>query len=769
MKLISSTPNEMPTLREKDIIAIDNKPYRILSKSIFWDKEGSASNVLIQLLALEVSRVEIKQADIKMLEDYFDSGRLQICEDTEIYQVPRLKIGDTAVLDTRYRLIQAFTESLYPDFRALQTRGIEKAEMQRLARLLKLSYRQTRRLVLCYLQSGQNKSALVDGRQLRIQHGYDPRAGAVRGRKSNGISSAVLNDKDLDAHFEEAYQHLHSILNSKQFQMQSQKRPTAKMAYKWMIREFYSCINSDGDKVQLPKNEIPSYKRFTRWLRKEKYGDGKIKDHTIGHRDWINNRRLLTGDSYYGVHHPGELVMLDETELSLDLVTADPERPGQNIGGAIIHLSVDAATNVWGLTVSIQVNNSYEGVLGIFENMMMDNAEKTNMLIGPNGYDDIRAFPDAIIPEHILVDHGAEYTCKALKNNLTGGEEYFQLEGIATDITLARVATGSDKGLVERPFEDFERQLADAVGYGHGYRSDTPRSKHRIEAHVNIMELRRIAYEIVKNHNNTPLTTYPVTPELVENVPGMTPLQLWDYLGKHYGFGITPDKRSRNIYRYSIMLKKRLLISRYQISYKNFLFWDIEGCKELYDIALQDKDKGQYIEVRIDPRRVSLIYYKDKEGTVYVLPLAKNRSNMQSFALYSWTLFDSWYKESLKLKRINQEKKENDRQKVYDKVSALVEESSRKAVLQNTGTSTKEIREAGAIERAVLTAYDNSRRDQIFGTDGLKVPVETKNADVNISISSLKNAEALPDKEATGDNDRTIAFNGFFGLDPDDV
>ena len=741
---------------------IDDRPYRVLSKVPVIDGTGSVIAVNLQLIALDVDKFEIKKMDLKALKDLYREARVCECEDAEAYLFPNLNEGDLALTKAKFSILKNYRDEMYPDFTVLQQRGVAKEELRRTASLLKRTERQTRRLMLRFLQEGQTMYSVVDRRTDRVQRGFDPKAGAVRGRKKDGMSSNVVNDDVLFGHFEEAYRRLQYQLNDKKYCERSKNRPSLAAVYREMIEDHYSDKDTDGKPIPWPDNQRPSKERFIRWVRRVKWGNGKAGDHLVSRSDWNNNRRLLTGDARYGVHHPGELFEIDETEVSFDLTTAGPNAPGQNIGGAIVHLAVDVATKVFvAVTISVQVNNSYEGVLNIFDTLVMDNSEKIRML-GVDATDVV--FPGPIIPEKIRVDHGAEYTSKALMENLTGGQEYYRFEGIPTTIKLTRPGTGSNKSSVERPWSEFDRALADACGHGHGYRSDTHGSKHRIEAHCNIFEFRKIVFEIVKAHNLSP-QNYPITPEALDSVPEMTPMQMWAYLEEHYGLGITMDKFNRNAYRYSILLKQNLQISRKQISYKDILFWDVQECKELVNKSLMYKDKKQYIEVRTDPRTVSKVFYKDSTGVIYVLPLAGKRSNMRAFAQMRWAEFDKWYTDVfMPFNKSHGKDKEKALQALHSALRSIVAESAMSAPLTAKETSTTaEIRKAGAIERSAVTLLDNAIRDEIMGTDGLYVPKLEHEDIIDVEAEEIAETALIPNPSDP------VTYASIMGIDPDDV
>ena len=169
----------MPLARENDVLLVDDRPYRVLSKIPVRDESGNTITAALQLIALDVTKFEIMRTDMDVLKNLYREARVYEGEDVEDYQFPNLVAGGQALTDVRFTVLKNYIDGIYPDFKILQQRGTEKEGLQRTASLLHKTVRQTRRILLRFLQEGQTKYSVVDRRADREQRGYDPKAGAV--------------------------------------------------------------------------------------------------------------------------------------------------------------------------------------------------------------------------------------------------------------------------------------------------------------------------------------------------------------------------------------------------------------------------------------------------------------------------------------------------------------------------------------------------------------------------------------------------------------
>ena len=368
-------------------------------------------------------------------------------------------------------------------------------------------------------------------------------------------------------------------------------------------------------------------------------------------------------------------------------------------------------------------DNSYEGVLNLFDSMMMTDEENARIL-GTLYDQNHPVFPGCVLPNEIRVDHGAEYTSHALSENLTGGARCGTLEGIPVIINLAPVATGSMKGVVERFFGELHRRIQNAAHSEHGYVTGTHRSRHNEEAVMTIETFRKVAYEVVKAFNDAPMPDYPVTPSLDSKVPERTPNALWNHYAKAQlcGFDVS-DSTMRMTARYGLMKRdKSFKLSKKQISYKNVLFWDIQDDRDLVYDAIQLGDASKTVDVRYDPRSVDLLYRLDKNGIVHTYHLAAKRPAMEGFAHLRWAIVEPWIQEECsKRYKLKKQKEEVNIQTEAIIGSHIKESVASKPAGKNTKKNKKE---AIQLERTALAAYDANRKREIFHGDTM--PLESK-------------------------------------------
>lgn len=733
------------------MIFLDDKPYRIISH---LKSDDENIKMLYWLIDLSVSSFRFLNLSLPDLSEAYLDGRLTACVDNEEYPTPILKDGDKDLTDHRYRCVSDYVNSLYPDYTVLAKRGRGKDTdaLEHLAKSCRLTTKRMRSLILRFLQYGCTYYALVDGRTIRAM-GSDGKSysnGEVRGRKRHGVSNMVENDDKLIAYYEEAFSMFSTAVNKYNYDAKNKYKPTLISAYNAMIMKHFSTVNSDGNCEPLPNEERPSYQRFYRWVRDNKLHGDYVLNHNVSARSRSNNNRLLVGNSNYGIHNPAEMVEIDETELSLCLVSANPHNPGQVLGHSVVYIAIDVLTyRIIGAAIGFR-NNSYAGLLDLIDSMMMSDEENAAFL-GVDYDSNMPVFPGCILPQEIRVDHGAEYTSHAISENLTGGKKLGTLEGIPITINLVPVAMGSKKGVAERFFGELHRRVQAALKSGAGCVTGTHDSKHLTEAVIMIHELRKIVYELLKEHNNSPIINYPVTPSIAANLDRITPNALWDYYAQTRlsGFDVS-DEQMRNLARYGFMLRDRVFqLSRKQISYRNTLYWDIAADNQLVFDALKLGEKTSSIDVRYDPRSVNSLYrYDKKAGTIYRYNLAKKRPEMREFANMQWSVIDDWIDDYRSRRYEGILEKENSRIQTEAKIAAI----SERAIADRKGTQNHADgrREARKVEQTALSAYDEARKGMIFygvtGDDGFDENLIPDSE--NISVVPIDSSASSDDKDA---------------------
>lgn len=723
-----------PTFKNNTIIQLRGKYYRIIGRNVNTDND-----VTIWLIELETGAFKIIS---RSLRDLTADTDLIMCEEPEVDMVPVLEPLAQASAEYRHKIITTFITSLDNDYGLLMKRDDYSRNMWAdLSRELNVTKKRARQLLRDYLQSGARMEAVMDKRLLRsVREDYDPLSGDVRGRKRNGKSSNVRNDDKLYAFYESVYNLWNQRKNAYLYSKKSRYKPTLMGAYSTILLKEYSFVNSKGEVELLPDADIPSFRRTYNWIRKHKLDGDLVRNQNVSAIAYRNDRRLLKGTSDYGIYQPLELVEIDENETSFNLRSRI--FPGVSIGHAVTYYAVDVLTHrIVGASVSF-ANNSYEGFLNLVDSMIYSDEENASFFGVP--YDAVNIFPGRVLPLGIRVDQGAEYVSKALMENLTGGSNQGTLEGIPVDINIVPVGSGSFKGLVERSFGEVHRRIQNGSGLSMGYVNDTVRSPHDKEATVFIEDFRRIIYELIKLHNNSPITSYPVTPEIVETLgDNITPNTLWDYFLENRGISgyEINDNGIRNRVRYGLFKKDKVFrVSRRQISYRDTLYYDLGDDAILTAKAIRSGDKSEVIEIRYDPRAVDIVYRADVYG-VHEYHLAEKRENMKAFRGWRWPELDVWITQENSRKYERTIKKSKMNTLTEGKISGIIQES--KDALPEGKTTKKKRKEVAEMERAYLTIEDAEKRKEIFGT---QQPSDINNIEQTTSCDVSEVTEITGDK-----------------------
>ncbi len=392
---------------------------------------------ILFLIELLVGVFHVITMTLNALIDGVRSGIVFGAVDTDDYPLPFLKDEERAIFEHRYKLIREYVAEHYPDYTIFQKRGDKGRIFANIARACLCSEKTVRRYVLRFLQGGGSKASILDQRYVQsLKPGYDSRKGKVRGKKGRKGSSQVLNDDTLERQFEEAWRRLRKMVESVKFDSNSKFRTTLIQVYNDIIQKYYSVYNYKTGKLELlPPDQRPSYARFYYWVRKYKLHGDKIRRNTVSERDKINNHRILEGNSLYGLFRPLEMVEIDETETSF--ILRSRLFPDNVVGHCVTYIAIDVLTRrIIGFSCHFH-NNSYEGLLGLFDSMMMSDADNAAMI---DAQYTTEVFPGRVLPDQIRVDHGSEYVSNDLKENLTGGSKRGTLEGCPVDINLAPVA-----------------------------------------------------------------------------------------------------------------------------------------------------------------------------------------------------------------------------------------------------------------------------------------------------------------------------------------
>ena len=336
--------------------------------SVVKSKEG-----LFRILVMNEKTVILIQLEIEKLNvirismDFFkyevaNREFVPVTRQEEKIPVERLTKEEDEELARKSMLIERMLQAIYPAWDCLQTRT-SKREVSALQKELCCSKATMYKLLRRYLQSGRQKTALLDGRKGEKNRSNEYNWGeTLRGHGD----SKVQNDDKLKAIFEDGYS----------FYIQNAQNGVSLMAaYRYLLAKYYMATEfKDGslDSKFLPANEIPSYKRF--WSYCDRKNPGMLSKMKRPSRERRNNERLLHGNSQSGCLGPGHIVEVDEVEIDMINVASTDSR--QTVGRAVMYLAVDVySCCIVGCWVDYD-NNSFVGITNLLMNLLENPEER---------------------------------------------------------------------------------------------------------------------------------------------------------------------------------------------------------------------------------------------------------------------------------------------------------------------------------------------------------------------------------------------------------
>ena len=354
-------------------------------------------------------------------------GEFEKVEWNDDYRVKNLTLDEEEEIARKAKAMERMLQSMYPAWERISSKET-KPEVKALMQELGCRKTTVYKLIRLYLQSGRNRYSLVDGRKGEKNRVNDYKTGdSVRGHGDK----TVANDERLEEIFQDGYQY---FLKGKEAGV------SLKSAYRYLIGKHYMTQEYvDGALVQkmLPLEEIPTYKRFWTYCKKQG-GENGIMPLKMSAKERRNNARLLQGNSQSGCAGPGYIVEVDEVEI--DMINVSSRDSRQVVGRAVMYLAVDVfSCCIVGCWVDYS-NNSFVGITNLLMALFFDGREQYAKygLTAP-----VEVCPMGFIPQELRTDHGAEYTSEDMRR--VGRE-------IGMNIVLAPPATGSMKGLVEQSF-----------------------------------------------------------------------------------------------------------------------------------------------------------------------------------------------------------------------------------------------------------------------------------------------------------------------------
>lgn len=436
--------------------------------------------------------------------------------------------------------------------------------------------------IIKWLQSGRNPQVFLLGYK-NIGHG---KAKITKGRlMATGERAYLIKDSDK-RNMDEV---LKSFLKS--------GVSTLTDAYHDLLKDYYSVIvKTDAGIVSkiLSEGERPSLRQFSYYAKKVLTTE-KMARAKKGEKEIRNNKRVFRGSALTDVVGPGDVVEMDAHEMDVSIVSS--EYPDICVGRPILYLMIDVWTNMI-LAVSVALdNNSVVGCTNCFANLVEDKKELVAEYCGTSvDFDIDRLWPSYVYPNRMRYDHGSDFVSNEVTRIM--GE-------LKIDADHVPPGMGSMKGVVERVFEDIEKQTKDLLEKK-GLIRPVYGSKHHKESCLDINDVMGLVCNYVLYHNGRMMQTYQPTRDMMEKKVKTIPAELWEY-----GMRFHNPRRisSKELFLYALLKPYTAKINRTGIIVDNLFYYPAEDDEVTYNTMYEQGNKRADFKVRRDLRDVGYIYY----------------------------------------------------------------------------------------------------------------------------------------------------------------
>jgi len=607
--------NELKILGRK--ICIDDRYYRVIS--IHED--------LVTLCMLNTNKIIITYHNHLELRSQIRNHTIQLIDETiNVIDISKMSDDEKFDYENKREFIAEFMRLYWPISSQI-TAKIKKPDFKILLEHHKLSNSTAWRLIRKYLQSGMQEISLIDQRRHRSPmskpYNYTKKTGRPR---SDKMIYGVAITPDVLRHFEEACN-----------MYKTHKEATYFHAYLYMLDKHYSKTYG-RDLVHVSASEKPTYRQFQHYISTRITKEEKDVQ-KMGRALARNDKRVLQSSARSGITRPGQLVEIDALEMDLTIVgTLDR---GQYVGKPIVYMMVDVYSGaITAISVSFE-NNSIIGLTNLFINQFIDKHDYVKKFGIENFNEDL--WPSEFIPEEVRCDRGADF-----KSDIFG-----QIcKNLNIKRTLVTGATGSYKPFVEKKFgllQQFLRPIAEHKGIVSRRYGD----KSKQEATLTIEGFEKVLIEFVLYHNNKYNSYYQENISMLKDEDfDKTPASIWKF-GSQINQPMMITQSNRKQYLYNLLLPKTAKLSRDGITYKwlKYMPTDKTTLKKMYSI----QNKRISIDIRIDPRDVSTIYYLIDEMPI-IAKINDQIPGMVDYMGMSWKEYEEYLQKRRKMDNIGKER-----------------------------------------------------------------------------------------------------------------
>lgn len=533
---------------------------------------------------------------ISRFEGQIKAGILALKSEDQIHNVLESEISDRdkAFRDTVWNIIEALVNNERAIYEPTLRGPLITETERRTGTTKKTIYKYLR----WYWQRGKVKNALLPNIKNRGGKGIPKTATSAKlGRpRKYGEGTGRNVDEEVAQIFEQAIKRFYHTRQEHSFTT----------VYDLMLKEYFTdkVKQPDGEiRLQLkPTNELPTIRQFRYWYSKTYDETARLRARK-GDSVFERNHRAVLGRSDANIMGPGSQYQIDATIGDVYLVSRFNR--ANIIGRPVIYFVIDTFSRmVAGMYVGLE-GPSWAGAM-----MALCNAASDKVTYCKEYGIEItdEQWPCRNIPDAILADRGEmeSRSVETLINTLN------------IRVDNAPPYRADMKGIVEQYFRTINiKTTVFLPGYVKPDMQQRSGHDYRLDAKLDISQFTRIMIRYVLNHNNEHfLDGYERTEDMIADDVIPVPVNLWNWGISH---------RSGRLRSVSETTLKLCLMptGTATVTGKGIRF---KGLTYLCDRAIREhwfentRNKGSFrVNVSYDPRNMSSIYIREKDGTEFEL------------------------------------------------------------------------------------------------------------------------------------------------------
>jgi putative transposase len=456
---------------------------------------------------------------------------------------------------------------------------------------------------------GQVKNALLP------DYSKKRKLGVVRpGRKSSGLQLSPEVEKKFS-------------LGIKSF-FEKQDKPTLRDAYKKTIAKYFNTGYAVRSGVLVPiippEDQLPTERQFRYWYHNNRDPERALRARE-GRRFNLKHRPIL-GESTQMGFGPGSLYQIDSTIGDIELVSSLDH--STNVGRPTLYIMTDVFSRcITGFNLSLD-DSSYQQAALALENACEDKVSfcaAYGLEIQPEEW------PCHGLPECILADRG-ELKGPIAENIVSG-------LGIRLDNTPPYRA--DLKGIVEATFRLGNQRLFHFLPGGVRKALERGDRNPRLEARLDILQLRKLVVLWILEHNRRQLRDYPSSQFQIADGVELTPNTLWAW-GIENRTGILKVMSPETI-RTQLLPSGEAGITPRGIHFRRAFYTCPRAIEEQWFTRARE-GKAQKVKVIYDPRDVSVLYLRTASG----IERCNLKESNQKLEAKTWAEVEAYFYEQRK-------------------------------------------------------------------------------------------------------------------------